>query len=143
MKHESERSYCDSHHSVDNPARWEGESGYFRGLGDEGSDLIDFSITPSGSPTRQTGESGGGGWVDAFTSVLPAALGVIAQQQYNKMNLALINSGRPPLTAQQYQQVYQPSTKVAVGPTSDAKKWIVYLGIGVAALVGLRAARVI
>lgn len=144
MKRETERQYVDREASVDDARQWESEAGYMVGLGeDAGEGIVDFTVTPSGSATRQTGESSGGGWVDAFKVALPAIAGVVQQREYNKMNLALINSGKPPISPQQY-QVMQPTTaKVAVGPTADAKKWMVYAGIGVLALVGLRAAKVI
>lgn len=146
MMRETEQDYVASNEHMDSAASWASEGGYFKGLGDSWGgipDLIDATITPSGSATRQTGESSGGGWVDAFKAALPAVAGVIQQRDFNKMNLALINTGRPPMSAQQYQQVYQPATQVAVGPTADAKRWIVYAGIGLIALVGLRAAKII
>lgn len=141
MKRESERDYVDRCGSIDSPSRWESETGYMCGLGSDGGEIVDFTVTPSGSATRQTSSSGG--WVDAFTAALPAIAGVVQQREYNKMNLALINRGQPPISPSQY-QVMQPTTaKVAVGPTADAKKWMVYAGIGVLALVGLRVAKVI
>ena len=146
MTRENEHDYVASVDLIDDAEQWNREAGYFKGLGDTWGgipDMIDATITPSGAPTRQTGESAGGGWVDAFKAALPAVAGVIQQRDFNKMNLALINTGRPPMSAQQYQQVYQPATQVAVGPTADAKKWMVYAGIGVLALVGLRAAKII
>jgi len=142
MNRETERQYCDEDHDVDDPKRWGSESGYFNGLGADGSELVDFTVTPSGESTRQTGSSSSS-WVDAFTAALPAVAGIVQQREYNKMNLALINRGQPPISPSQY-QVMQPTTaKVAVGPTADAKKWLVYAAVGVAALVGLRAAKVI
>ena len=142
MNRETERQYVDVESDMDDPRRWDDEGGYFRGLGsnDSGS-IVDFTVTPSGAATRQT--TGGRTWIDAFTAALPAAAGIIQQREYNKMNLALINRGQPPISPTQY-QVLQPTTaKVAVGPTADAKKWMVYAGIGLLALVGLRAAKVI
>lgn len=142
MNRETERQYCDEDHDVDDPKRWGSEGGYFTGLGADGGELVDFTVTPSGESTRQTGSSSSS-WVDAFTAALPAVAGIVQQREYNKMNLALINRGQPPISPSQY-QVMQPTTaKVAVGPTADAKKWLVYAAVGVAALVGLRAAKVI
>lgn len=141
MNRETEVNYILKDEHVDNPKRWETEGGYFKGLGEDGIFTTDATVTPSGSPTRQT--SGSSSWVDAFTAALPAVAGIVQQREYNKMNLALINSGKPPISPAQY-QVMQPTTaKVAVGPTADAKKWLVYAGIGIAALVGLRAAKII
>lgn len=142
MNRESEKQYCDPASSFDDPKRWESEAGYMTGLGSDGGELVDFTVTPSGESTRQT-SSGGSTWVDAFTAALPAVAGIVQQREYNKMNLALINRGQPPISPAQY-QVMQPTTaKVAVGPTADAKKWMIYAGLGVLALVGLRAAKVI
>ena len=143
MNRETERHYVARNENIDDPAHWNNEAGYFRGLGADAGELVDFTVTPSGESTRQTGSSGSSSWVDAFTAALPAVAGIVQQREYNKMNLALINRGQPPISPSQY-QVMQPTTaKVAVGPTADAKKWMVYAGIGVLALVGLRAAKVI
>lgn len=127
MNHrETERNYVMGHHSIDAPSRWEREGGYFRGLGDEGS------------------QSDSSTWVDALTQVLPVAASIYQQDQFNKMNRDLITSGKPPISAQTYMQNFAtPSASVQVGPTADAKKWIMYAGFGVLALVGLRAAKVI
>ena len=142
MKRETERQYVDRKAYIDDSQAWESEAGYMTGLSSDGGEVVDFSVTPSGTPTRQS-SSGGSSWVDAFTAALPAVAGIVQQREYNKMNLALINRGQPPISPSQY-QVMQPMTaKVAVGPTADAKKWMVYAGVGVLALVGLRAAKVI
>jgi hypothetical protein len=144
MKRETESQYVDLCCDIDKSKRWESETGYMTGLSEDAGELVDFTVTPSGSTTRQTtGQSAGGGWVDAFKAALPAVAGVIQQREYNKMNLALINKGKPPMSAEQYTNVYQPATRVAVGPTDDAKKLMMYAGIGLLALIGLRAAKVI
>ena len=144
MNQEKEVFYLTRNEHIDRPSRWESESGYFKGLGEDAgeSTLVDFSVTPSGEPTRQT-TSSSSSWVDAFKVALPAVAGIVQQREYNKMNLSLINSGRPPISPQQYQALQPVTAQVAVGPTADAKKWIVYAGIGLLALVGLRAAKVI
>lgn len=123
MKYESEESYATRAENMDRPERWNSEAGYFKGLGEDN--------TSSSS------------WVDAFTAVLPAVASVYQQREFNKANLALINSGRPPMSGEQYMATQAPTAKVQVGPDADAKKWIVYAGIGLLALVGLRAAKVI
>lgn len=127
MNHrETERNYVMGHHNVDAPSRWESEGGYFRGLGDEGS------------------QSDSSTWVDALTQVLPVAASIYQQDQFNKMNRDLISAGKPPISAQTYMQNFAtPSASVQVGPTADAKKWIMYGGIALLGLVGLRAAKII
>ena len=121
MNRESERDYVSRLESVDDAGCWNNEAGYFSGLGadDESS------------------------WVDAFKEVLPAVASVYQQREFNKANLALINAGRPPMSAEQYTAMQPATAKVQVGPTDDAKKWMVYAGIGLLALVGLRAVKVI
>lgn len=122
MKHETESQYVDRHSGTDDVNRWNTEGGYFRGLNDDGDSSS---------------------WVDAFKEVLPAVASVYQQREFNKYNLALINKGQPPISAQQYTTMQPAAAKVEVGPTADAKKWLIYGGIGLLALVGLRAAKVI
>lgn len=153
QRHESERSYLPQWERTDKRSRWETEAGYLRGTQELGEDagentLVDFSITPSGSPTRQTDSPSTvstvvGGLVDAFKATLPAVASVIQQREFNKTNLSLINSGRPPMSPQQYMALQPPTANVVVGPNANAQKWIIYAGIGIAALVGLRAAKII
>lgn len=123
MNRESELYYVDHNgNSVDKSSRWNSEAGYFRGLGADDSSAS---------------------WVDAFTAVLPAVASIAQQREYNKMNLALINAGKPPVAPDQYMTMQPTTARVAVGPSDDAKKWIIYAGVGLLALVGLRAAKVI
>ena len=121
MNRETELDYVVGRETSDDVKLWNSESGYFRGLGEDGQST----------------------WVDAFKEVLPAVASVYQQDQFMKANLALINAGKPPLSATQYNELMPATAKVQVGPTDDAKKWIVYAGIGLLALVGLRAAKVI
>lgn len=121
MKRESEGQYVNRAESVDDVGRWDSETGYFVGLGEDTSSS----------------------WVDAFKEVLPAVASVYQQREFNKANLSLINAGRPPMSAEQYTAMQPATAKVQVGPTDDAKKWLVYAGVGLLALVGLRAAKVI
>ncbi len=148
MKREREKDYLDTNEDVDNPRYWNSESAYFKGLGEDGGEIVDFTVTPSGDATRQTTApsamaSFGTGLVDAFKATLPAIASVVQQREYNKMNLSLINAGKPPLAPQQYMAMQPPTANVVFGPNDSAKKWMVYAGIGVLALVGLRAAKVI
>lgn len=119
MRYESERRYVTNPETIDDPSRWGSESGYFRGLGEDEASS----------------------WVDAFKEVLPAVASVYQQDQFNKMNIALINAGKPPVSAAQY-MASQPPT-VTVGPTPEAQKYLMYGAIGLLAIVGLRAAKVI
>lgn len=107
-----------NHATVDNPNRWSSEGGFY-GLGaDEGSS-----------------------WVDAFKETLPVIASVYQQREFNKMNQALINTGKAPLSADQYMRTQAPTATVDVG--SQTQKLVLYVGLGVLALVGLRAAKVI
>jgi hypothetical protein len=121
MKYENEIDYATRAETTDDPGRWNTEAGYFCGLGDDDSSA----------------------WVDAFKEVLPAVASVYQQDQFNKMNIALINAGRQPVSAQQYMATQAPTANVVFGPNDAAQRWIVYGGLGLLALVGLRAAKVI
>jgi hypothetical protein len=125
MNRESELHYVNRHESVDNSNRWNREAGYFRGLGDD-------------TTTTDTST-----WVDAIKEVLPAVASVYQQDQFNKANIALINQGKPPMSAQQYMATQPPTANVVVGPNSTAQKALIYGGIALLAIVGLKAAKVI
>lgn len=138
MKHETERSYVDHYGQWDNPRAWDSGAMYFVGQSDRhelGDAEAVMSTTPSGNSTS---------WADAFKSAIPTLAAVYQQRQLTKLNLARINRNQPPITAREYAEVYQPpAAQVQVGATSDTKKLMLYAAIGVAALVGLRVARVI
>lgn len=138
MKYESERAYCCANELVDNPRMWQSEAMYIGGLHDDDSLSNDAAVmmtTPSGSSTS---------WADAFRSAVPLLASVYQQRQFTRMNIARINQNQPPLTAGEYAAVYQPpSAQVQFGATADAKRLMLYAAIGLAALVGLRAAKVI
>lgn len=133
MRSEKEMQYVARFETIDQPRRWDTEVGYFRGLGDDG-DTGDVTAAPSNDSST---------WVDAFKAVLPAVASVYQQDQFNKMNVALINAGKPPMSATQYMATQPPTANVTLGPNAAAQRWIIYAGIGVLALVGLRAAKVI
>lgn len=136
MKYETERNYLAQNESMDNAGAWANGTMYNIGLGDDGvGDDEIMNITPSGQSTS---------WADAFKSAIPVLASVYQQKQLTQMNLARINRNQPPLTAQEYATVYQPpSAQVQVGATADAKRMMIYAALGIAALVGLRAAKVI
>lgn len=126
MKRETERSYVMGSHTIDESSRWEKEGGYFPGLGEDN--------VQSDSST----------WVDALTQVLPVAASIYQQDQFNKMNRDLVTAGKPPISAQTYMTTFAtPSASVAVGPNATAQKWLIYGGVALLGLVGLRAAKII
>lgn len=136
MKHESERKYVAHNESIDDAAAWANGSMYGVGLGDDmiGTDAI-MAVTPSGAGTS---------WADAFKSSLPVLTSMYQQRQLTRLNIARINRNQAPYSAEEYGRVYQPpSAQVQFGATSDTKRLMLYAAIGLAALVGLRAAKVI
>lgn len=115
---------------------------YFSGLGDTAEMNAGMvNVTPSGEPTRQAEKP----WYETLIqTAVPALTAAYAQNQMTKLNVSRINQGLPPLSAQEYAAVYQPpSAQVQVGPTQQATKLLMYGGLAVLALVGLRAAKVI
>ena len=148
MKHESERDYVSRAEMIDNAGAWERGSMYSRGLGGdsmgEGDDDL-MAVTPSGAATSWSAPSAAAAsWTDAFKTAAPILASVLQQGQLTKLNVARINANQPPLTAQEYARVYQPpSAQVQFGVTENAQRGLLYVGIGLAALVGLRAFKVI
>lgn len=121
----------------DSPEKWASEGAYF--LGEDSSDASIVNITPSGNTTRQETP-----WYEsAIKTALPVLANVYQQREMTKMNIARMNRGLSPLTGSQYAQFQPPTAQVQFGATADAKKLMLYAAIGVAALVGLRAAKVI
>lgn len=112
---------------------------YYTSLGeDAGESTLMVTTTPSGIPTRQSD------WGSAVSNLLPAVLSVYQQHQLTRLNLARINSGQPPLTAAEYTNVYRPPTaEVQIGATAQTQRLLMFAGMGVLALVGLRAAKII
>ncbi len=121
----------------DTPEKWASEQAFF--LGEDASDASIVNLTPSGNTTRQDTP-----WYEsAIKTALPVLANVYQQREMTKLNIARMNQGLSPLTGAQYSQ-FQPATaQVQFGATADAKKMMLYAAIGVAALVGLRAAKVI
>lgn len=138
MKHESERCYVARNEMVDDYRNWMNGCMYSVGLSDDGSVGEDASVmmsTPSGASTS---------WGDIFKSALPVLTSAYQQRALTKMNIARINMNQQPLTAREYAAVYQPpSAQVQFGATADTKRLMLYAVVGLAALVGLRAAKVI
>lgn len=138
MKYEAENSYLHQHGRWDNARAWNDGSMYATGVTDSNSLADDdalVSTTPSGMSTN---------WADAFKSAIPVLASVYQQRQLTKLNVARTQRNLAPMTAQDYANYYQPpSAQVQVGATADTKRLMLYGAIAVAALVGLRAAKVI
>lgn len=114
------------------------------GLGedDAGESTLFVTTTPSGQPTRQSGSSTD--WGAVITAALPAVLNVYGQQQLTRLNVARINNGLAPITAREYVDVYRPPTaELQIGATQSTQRMMMFMGLGVLALVGLRAAKII
>lgn len=118
--------------------------GYNGGLGeDAGESVLMVTSTPSGQPTRQA-DTSATDWGQVINTTLPVLANVYQQQQLTRLNVARINAGQPPITASDWARTYQPpSAQVQVGVTSRAEKMIMFGGLAVLALVGLRAAKII
>jgi len=115
------------------------------GLAEDGGENVLFATTtPSGMPTRQADGGASTDWGAIATAVLPVALSVYQQQQMTRLNIARINAGQPPLSRSEYAAVYRaPSAEVQIGATESAQRMMMFLGLGVLGLVGLRAAKII
>lgn len=115
---------------------------YSGGLGaDPTTDPNALTVTPSGNTTRQ-GEKP---WYETLIqTTVPVLASAYQQNQMTKLNIARINQGQPPLSAEQYAAVYQPpSAQVQLGPDAAMKKVLMFGGLGLLAFFGLRAAKVI
>lgn len=107
---------------------------------DAGESTLFVTTTPSGQPTRQSSTD----WGAVITAALPAVLNVYGQQQLTRLNVARINNGMPPITANEYVSTYRPPTaELQIGATQSTQRLVMFMGLGVLALVGLRAAKVI
>lgn len=131
---ESEIAYLFPKQSMDRPSRWASESGYFRGLGEDGGE----SVLPAAPATDKT-------WYEKLVeSLVPTAAAVYQARELNKLNLQRVQQGLPMLSAQQFAQTYQPPVAtVQVGMTPQTKQMLMFGALGIAALVGLRAAKII
>lgn len=119
---------------------------YPSGLGeDAGESTLFITTTPSGATTRQGGDiTGSTDWGAVIQTALPALLNVYGQQQLTRLNVARINQGLSPITAREYVDVYRPPTaELQIGATAQTQRMLMFAGLGVLALVGLRAAKII
>lgn len=119
-------------------------NGYYdAGLGEDGGEnTLMVTTTPSGMPTRQSESSTD--WGSIINATLPTVLSVYQQQQLTRMNVARINAGQPPLSVSEFGANYRvPSAEVQIGATAQTQRLMLYAGLGVLALVGLRAAKII
>lgn len=110
--------------------------------GDAGEETLFVTTTPSGEPTRQSSSSTD--WGAVANAVVPALLNAYGQQQLTRLNVARINNGMPPITANEYVSTYRPPTaELQIGATQSTQRLVMFMGLGVLALVGLRAAKII
>lgn len=112
------------------------------GLGEDGGEsTLMVTTTPSGMPTRQGTEVD---WGAVINTALPTVLNVYQQQQLTRMNVARINAGQPPLSVAEFGANYRvPTAEVQIGATAQTQRLMMFMGLGVLALVGLRAAKII
>lgn len=111
------------------------------GLAEDAGESILTLTTPSGQPTRQSGATD---WAAVVNAALPTVMSVYQQQQLTRMNVARINAGQPPLSVSEFGANYRvPSAEVQIGATAQTQRMLMFAGLGVLALVGLRAAKII
>lgn len=116
--------------------------GFNYGLGeDAGESTLMVTTTPSGEPTRQSGTPVD--WGQMINAIVPTALSVYQQSQLTRMNVARINAGQQPLTAQEFSYYRVPSAEVQIGATAQTQKLMLYAALGLGGLVALRAAKII
>ena len=107
---------------------WDNEAAFFAGLGDPAP------VSPAEVPWYET----------LIKTAAPVLMTAYQQNQMTKLNIARINQGMAPLSAEQYSQVYQPAAaRVQVGPDANAQRFMLYAGIGLLAFLGLRRAKVL
>ena len=137
---ESEMAWVFPNGWMNDPRAWNSESMYYAGTLGE-TDEAALMVTPSGASTRQAETP----WYETLIKTAVPVLSTAYQQsQMTKLNLARINQGQPPLTAQQYAAAYQPpGARVELGMTSQTQKLLLWGAGGLALLVGLRAAKII
>lgn len=108
-------------HAID---AFETEDAYYVGLGESGD-----GAAPTASPWYET----------VIKSVVPAVTTAYMQNQLTKLNVARLNAGQSPLTAEQFSAAYQPTAaNVAIGPDRTAKTLIMIALVGAAVYGGVR-----
>lgn len=140
MRHHDDRSYHYPNSRDADSRTWHSDRAFFSGLG-ESDDVVATTETPSGSPTRQSSIP----WYQSLLqTAVPVLMSAYERNQMTRMNIARINSGQAPYTAEQYASAYQPpSAQLQVGPTAGATKVLLWIGGGVAVLAGMRAAKIL
>lgn len=115
---------------------------YNAGLGEDGGEsTLMVTTTPSGAPTRQGSDVDWGGVIN---SILPTVANVYQQRQLTRLNVARINAGQSPITAGEFGASYRvPTAEVQIGATAQTQRLMMFMGLGVLALVGLKAAKII
>lgn len=115
---------------------------YSPSLGEDGGEsTLMVTTTPSGAPTRQGTDVD---WGSVINTALPTVMNVYQQRQLTRMNVARINAGQAPITADEFGASYRvPTAEVQIGATAQTQRLVMFMGLGVLALVGLRAAKII
>jgi len=89
-------------------AAYDSEAGYWAGLG-EGE-------APAATPWYET----------LIKTAIPALSTVYMQKQLTKINVARLNAGQSPLTAEEFSATYQPNAaNVSVGPDRTATRLVI------------------
>lgn len=105
------------------PNAWGSEAAYFTGLG-EGD-----GAAPATSPWYET----------LIKAAVPALTTAYMQRQMTKVNVARLNAGQSPLTAEEFSATYQPNAaNVAVGPDRTARNLIIAALVGATIYGGVR-----
>lgn len=102
-----------------------------------GADVSEAQVAAGNGPGEPWYES-------VLRSTLPVLASTYQQQQLTKLNVARINQGLPPLDASAYARQYMvPAAQVQVGPTAEGQRMLLYVGLGIAGLIALKAFKVI
>lgn len=110
--------------------RWSSDAAFFAGPNDPAAASV--VITPGGDPSAAKP------WYETVIQTAVPALATAYQQRLlTQTNIARINAGLAPLTAEQYAAVYQPPTaQVTVGPNQSATRAMWFFGVGILGLMG-------
>lgn len=139
--------------NADNGDRWASEYGFLQGVGEDAGEtvLMVSSGAPAAAPAATTPSqaatsAGSSNILDSITrsltSLVPVAANVYAQKKLIELNQQRSMMGQPLLTAAEFQAL-QPTANVVVGPNETAKKVMIYGGLALLGVLGLRAAKII
>lgn len=130
---------------ADNPNRWSSEYGYLHGVGEDAGETILMTSGGSQASTPAQGASGSSlldSITKGLTSLVPIAASVYQQKKLIELNQQRSMMGQPLLTAAEFQSL-MPTAQVQVGPNETAKKVMIYGGLALLGVLGLRAAKII